>query len=67
MNSFNTQIQCDEITDSRPTAADWAEYCEWLDSQESAESDSVPEPYEWSEEAISWEDGFHPDNLYDQD
>ena len=21
--------------------------------------------YEWTEEAISWEEGMHPDNLYD--
>ena len=33
MNSFSTQVQCEELTDTRPTSADWAEYCEWLDSQ----------------------------------
>ena len=36
---------------------------ELLDAQGEWEA----EQYEWTEEAISWEDGMHPDNLYDDD
>lgn len=32
MNDFISQIQCDELTDYRPTAEDWAEYTDYLDS-----------------------------------
>lgn len=32
MNDFLSQIQCDELTDTRIAASDWAEYCEYLDS-----------------------------------
>ena len=32
MNDFLSQIQCDELVDYRPTAEDWADYAEYLDS-----------------------------------
>lgn len=35
MNSFNTEIHSDETASYEPTAADWQEYSEWVDSQES--------------------------------
>ena len=34
MSSFDHQIHCDEFISYEPTEADWAEYHEWLDSQE---------------------------------
>ena len=30
-----------------------------------AQGDWEAEQYEWTEEAIAWEEGMHPDNLYD--
>ena len=36
---------------------------ELLDAQGEWEA----EQYEWTEEAIAWEEGMHPDNLYDDD
>jgi len=84
MNKFDSQIHCEEIQNYEPTAADWAEYHEWLDSQEASEP--LPEPelsdfdphrdfyaemdsdeYEWTEEAIAWEEGMRSDNLYDDE
>jgi len=91
MNKFDSQIHCEEIQNYEPTAADWAEYHEWLDSQEAAEPEpedfqlSAPEGwdvieaddsigeldtvdgYEWTEEAIAWEEGMRSDNLYDDE
>ena len=88
MTKFDTQIHCEEITTYQPTAADWAEYHEWLDSQEASEPLPEPEPepelsdfdphrdfyaemdsdeYEWTEEAIAWEEGMRSDNLYDEE
>ena len=32
MSDFISQIQCDELVDSEPTADDWAEYTDYLDS-----------------------------------
>tara|TARA_A100001515_G_C4472319_1_gene177257 strand:- start:312 stop:545 length:234 start_codon:yes stop_codon:yes gene_type:complete len=32
MNDFLSQIQSDELVDYRPTAEDWADYAEYLDS-----------------------------------
>lgn len=32
MSDFISQIQSDELTDYRPTAEDWSEYCDYLDS-----------------------------------
>ena len=68
MNDFLSQIQCDELTTYEPTQADWEEYNAWLEEQEAAEP--LPEhfdEYEWTEEAIEWEEGMHPDNLYDDE
>ena len=36
---------------------------ELLDAQGEWEA----EQYEWTEEAIAWEEGMHPDNLYEAD
>ena len=78
-SKFDTQLHCEEITSYEPTQADWQEYHEWLDSQEAAEpepelSDFDPhrdfyaemddEAYEWTEEAIAWEEGMRWDELY---
>jgi hypothetical protein len=78
MNKFNTQIHTEELA-YEPTQADWQEYNEWLESQEAAEPELEPsdfdrhrdfyaemdsDEYEWTEEAIEWEEGMHPDNLY---
>ena len=30
-----------------------------------AQAEWEAEQYEWTEEAIAWEEGMHPDNLYD--
>ena len=68
MNDFLSQIQCDELTSYEPTAADWEEYNAWLEEQEAPMP--LPEDfdeYEWTEEAIEWEEGMHPDNLYDDE
>ena len=81
MSKFDTQIHVEEIA-YEPTQADWQEYNEWLESQEAAEPELEPsdfdphrdfyaemdsDEYEWTEEAIEWEEGMHPDNLYDGD
>jgi|TARA_R100000081_G_C4640227_1_gene77438 hypothetical protein len=58
MSSFDYQIQCEELTRTEPTAEDWAEYGAWLDSQES---------YEWSDEAIEFEESLRWDSLYEED
>jgi hypothetical protein len=50
MNDFISEIQCDEL-DYQPTAADWAEYQDWLDSQPERDEDFyVPEDFEECEE-----------------
>ena len=49
-SKFDTNPQSDELT-----AADL------YDAQAAREA----EQYEWTEEAIAWEEGMHPDNLYD--
>lgn len=71
MSSFDYQIHCDEIARYEPTADDWADYDLFLTMQEEAFDDANRElqeqPYEWSDEAIEWEEGFHPDNLYEYD
>ena len=42
-----------------------AEMAEISDAQwEAFQADHEAE-YEWTEEAIAWEEGMHPDNLYD--
>ena len=79
-SKFDTQIQCEELTTYQPTQADWEEYHAWLEEQEAAEPELEPmdfdphrdfyaemdsDEYEWTEEAIEWEEGMHPDNLYD--
>ena len=71
MNSFDN-IQCD---DSAVSSADWAEYQQWADSVDSrcpsdadvANAELAEASFEWSEEAIAWEEGMRWDNLYDEE
>ena len=51
-SKFDTNPQSDELT-----AADLYD----------AQGEWEAEQYEWTEEAIAWEEGMHPDNLYDDD
>ena len=50
ISKFDVTIQSDELT-----AADLY----------NAQAEWEAEQYEWTEEAIAWEEGMHPDNLYD--
>ena len=50
ISKFDLNIQSDELT-----AADLYD----------AQAEWEAEQYEWTEEAIAWEEGMHPDNLYD--
>lgn len=43
MNSFNTQIQCDEF--DNPTAADWQEFGEWSAAQDAQRLEEVRETF----------------------
>lgn len=71
MNSFDFP-QCD---DSAVSSADWAEYQQWVDSVDSrcpsdedvANAELAEAAYDWSDEAIEWEEGFNYDNLYPVD
>ena len=55
-SKFDTNPQSDELS-----AADLYEaQAEWEALQAVHDSE-----YEWTEEAIAWEEGMHPDNLYD--
>ena len=51
-SKFDTNPQSDELT-----AADLY----------NAQAEWEAEQYEWTEEAIAWEEGMHPDKLYDDD
>ena len=55
-SKFDTNPQSDELS-----AADLYE------AQAAWEADQADHEveYEWTEEAIAWEEGMHPDNLYD--
>ena len=57
-SKFDANIQSDELS-----AADLYE------AQAAWEADQADHEveYEWTEEAIAWEEGMHPDNLYDDD
>ena len=71
MNSFDFP-QCD---DSAVSSADWSEYQQWVDSVDArcpsdadvANAELAEASFEWSEEAIAWEEGMRWDNLYDED
>ena len=74
ISKFDVTIQSDELT-----AADlYDAQSEWEAEQYEAEeplptfdphrdfyAEMDDEAYEWTEEAIAWEEGMHPDNLYD--
>lgn len=50
MSDFISQEQCDELTDYRPTDADWQEYEAYLDECEDDEYDGQPDEYtEWQD------------------
>ena len=74
-SKFDTNPQSDELTaaDLYNAQAEWeaeqyeAEMAEIAQAQwEAFQADHEAE-YEWTEEAIEWEEGMHPDNLYDDD
>lgn len=54
MNSFDN-IQSDELV-YQPTAADWAEYQDWLDGQE---DDGQPSEYEEWQDYMGGDDWDH--------
>ena len=69
MSSFDYQIQCDELTDYRPTESDLAEYAGWCDEQDNAaanawqdaEDDLQQDEYDGQpDEMQEWHD-FDPD------
>jgi hypothetical protein len=72
-----SHLQSDELTaaDLYEAQAEWE--AEQYEAEEAELSDFDPhrdfyaemddEAYEWTEEAIEWEEGMHPDNLYDGD
>ena len=70
MNSFDFP-QCD---DSAVSSSDWSEYRQWVDSVDArcpsdadvANAELAEASFEWSEEAIAWEEGMRWDNLYDE-
>jgi hypothetical protein len=76
-SKFDTNAQSDELTaaDLYEAQAEWE--AEQYEAEEAELSDFDPhrdfyaemddEAYEWTEEAIEWEEGMHPDNLYDGD
>ena len=74
-SKFDTNPQSDELTaaDLYNAQAEWeaeqyeVEMAEIAQAQwEAFQADHEAE-YEWTEEAIEWEEGMHPDNLYDDD
>jgi len=75
ISKFDVTIQSDELTaaDLYNAQAEWeaeqyeVEMAEIAQAQwEAFQADHEAE-YEWTEEAIEWEEGMHPDNLYDDD
>ena len=66
MNSFDN-IQCDDFLSSDDFLAWAADLDRHVCDQEEANRELAEAAYDWSDEAIEWEEGFHPDNLYDDD
>ena len=66
MNSFDN-IQCDDFLSSDDFLAWAADLDRHVSDEEEANRELAESAYEWSEEAIAWEEGFHPDNLYGDD
>ncbi len=64
MDDFTNQIQSDELASYEPTQADWEEYHAWLEEQEAVLPEPEPEEYQWTEEAIAWEEDQRWDNIY---
>ena len=58
--------QEEELSDFDPHRDFYAEMDEIADAQWQAfQDDHDTDFYEWTDEAIAWEEGMHPDNLYD--
>ena len=51
-SKFDSQIHADEFTDYEPTAADWAEYHEWLHHEEEEFQLSTPEGWDEDDDSI---------------
>ena len=73
-SKFDTNAQSDELTaaDLYEAQAEWEaeQYEEELsdfDPHRDFYAEMDDEAYEWTEEAIAWEEGMHPDNLHDDD
>ena len=71
-SKFDTNPQSDELTaaDLYDAQGEWEaeQYEEELsdfDPHRDFYAEMDDEAYEWTEEAIAWEEGMHPDNLYD--
>ena len=72
-SKFDINIQSDELS----AAELYEAQAEWEAQQEEELSDFDPhrdfyaemddEAYEWTEEAIAWEEGMRSDNLYDDE
>ena len=73
MSSFDNQIHCDETSLETLTPAKRTELEAWFDQRaanawQDREADlqqGQDDRYVWDDEAIEWEEGMHPDNLYD--
>jgi hypothetical protein len=70
---FDAQITSHETTLDTLTDAERAELNAWFDQQQrnawQDREDDLQQPqddYVWDDDAIEWEEGFHPDNLYPQ-
>ena len=71
-SKFDSQINCEEVSNYEPTSADWEEYHNWLQEMEAStptpetELDLTLDPIE-DDDSIEdrWEDGF--DDLRDDE
>ncbi len=66
MNSFDN-IQSDEFLSSDDFLAWAADLDRRVCDEEEANRELAEAAYEWSEEAIAWEEGMRWDELYDED
>ena len=63
MNSFDS-IQCDDFLSSDDFLAWVTDLDRRVCDEEEANRELAEAAYEWSDEAIEWEEGFHSDNLH---
>ena len=73
MSSFDSHVHCDETSFETLTPVERAEFEAWYDqctanAWQDREDDlqQGEDDYVWDDDAIAWEEGFHPDNLYPQ-